>query len=107
MFVFGCVLLVLGALFAFAFFMCAGDTFISGDEETICRIIGFFCVLIAIIGFVICNSTYEPPLCPECHTEVSANVRYCDGCGYELIPHCDGCGKVCETAFCSACGAKQ
>lgn len=107
MFIFGCVLLTLGALFAFAFFMTADDTYHSGDGKMIFRIIGVFCVLIAIIGFVICYFTYEPSLCPECHTEVSANVRYCNGCGYELIPYCDGCGKFCETAFCSACGAEQ
>ena len=107
MFEFGCVLLALGALFAVAFFMTAEDIYTSGDEKTIFRIIGFFCALIAIIGFVIFYFTYEPPLCPECYTEVSANVRYCNGCGYELTPHCDGCGKVCETAFCSACGAEQ
>ena len=104
--VFGVVLIVVGALFAVAFFMCVGYMYISDDGKAICFIIGFFCVLIAIIGFVIFNFTYEPPLCPGCHIEVGGE-RFCAQCGYELIPHCIECGEVCRTDFCKLCGAEQ
>lgn len=107
MFVFGCILTALGLLFGVGFMGVAIDSVVYNEDTRRCYIIGSFCILIAIIGLVICGFTFEPPLCPECHTEVSANVRYCNGCGYELIPHCIDCGEICRTAFCSACGAEQ
>lgn len=99
MFEFGVVLIIVGVGCAIPFFICADDM--------IFRIVSLFCVLIAMIGFVICIFSYEPPLCPGCHTDVSTCVRFCEACGYELIPYCDGCGEFCETAFCHLCGAEQ
>lgn len=107
MFVFGCVLTVLGLLCGISFMGAATDSVVYDEETRVCYIIGFFCILIAILGLVICWFTYVPPLCPGCHTEVSANVRYCEACGYELIPHCIDCGEICRTAFCELCGAEQ
>ena len=79
----------------------------SDDERAEQLLLAIMCLVIFIIGLLICFFTYEPFLCPGCHTESSYNVRYCAACGYELIPHCIECGEVCKTAFCKLCGAEQ
>jgi hypothetical protein len=64
-------------------------------------------LFVVTVAVAIHHDLSQLPRCPNCHVVVGIFENYCGGCGYELLPHCDGCGKVCETAFCSACGTEQ
>jgi hypothetical protein len=47
-------------------------------------------------------------LCPGCQAHVDSTMRFCDSCGWPLIPHCPDCGTDNRSGakFCRSCGAR-
>jgi hypothetical protein len=47
-------------------------------------------------------------LCPGCQAHVDSTMRFCDSCGWPLVPHCPDCGTDNRSGakFCRSCGAR-
>ena len=46
--------------------------------------------------------------CPGCQAPVDSTMRFCDSCGWPLVPHCPDCGtdNRAGAKFCRSCGAR-
>lgn len=47
-------------------------------------------------------------VCPNCKKQLSADAKFCDHCGTNLVRKCPNCGAAVkpDSAFCSECGGK-
>lgn len=48
----------------------------------------------------------KPLTCPKCGKTLTADDRFCSGCGSSIASKCPGCGKAISAGdlFCSGCG---
>jgi hypothetical protein len=46
--------------------------------------------------------------CPGCHAPLNPDARFCDHCGWPVVPHCPTCGadNRIGAQFCRACGVR-
>jgi membrane protease subunit (stomatin/prohibitin family) len=59
-----------------------------------------------ISGQTVLNSSTETEVCPQCHTKISPNQRFCSACGYKLLKTCPKCKAILQknVKFCPECG---
>jgi hypothetical protein len=84
--------------------------FLSGNNlgGIITLILTALCGAVGIYSGIRWEDLKRKKLCPSCKNLVLTEIRFCTGCGFDLVPHCSSCNAIAQPfdRFCPACGAK-